>query len=192
MLHLRHRRSGRTLGLAAVLLAFLTPAGGTAQALDAATFRSSVIEDFERMRGNVLRMLDAMPDSALHFAPTPGVRNFAEQIEHVVTGNVNLVASGVDANRIPLGDPDVYLNDTDELRAFVDGGFDRVRALVESLGDQELTETGTLFGQIPTPKWRIVHLAYEHGVWTMGSLVPYLRLNGVAPPAYQLAPAGGE
>ncbi len=43
-------------------------------------------------------------------APTPGVRNFAEQIEHVVVGNVNLIASGIDADRTSLGiEKEAYL-----------------------------------------------------------------------------------
>lgn len=162
----------------------------SSQTLDAAAFRASALDDFERMRGNVVQIVDAMPDSALHFAPTPGVRNFAEQIEHVVVGNVNIVASGLDADRVPLGDESVYLNDKAELRAFVNRGFDRVAEIVSAMGDAELQEEGTLFGQIPTPKWKIVELAYEHGVWTMGSLVPYMRLNGVTPPSYGLVPGG--
>ncbi|NIP58614.1 MAG: hypothetical protein GWM92_18000 [Gemmatimonadetes bacterium] len=174
--------------LAAVLL--LSPPASS-QMLDATAFRASAIDDFQRMRGNVLQIVDAMPDSALHFMPTPGVRNFAEQIEHVVVGNVNIVASGVDADRIPLGDKSVYLNDKAELRAFVNRGFDRVREILEGMEDAELQEEGSLFGQIPTPKWKIVELAYEHGVWTMGSLVPYMRLNGVTPPSYGLVPGGG-
>lgn len=172
------------------ILLLLAPAA-SAQTLDVDAFRASTLDDFQRMRGNVLQIVDAMPDSALHFAPTPGVRNFAEQIEHVVLGNVNIVASGLDADRIPLGDKSVYLNDRAELRAFVSRGFDRVREIIQGMSDAELQEEGTLFGQIPTPKWKIVELAYEHGVWTMGSLVPYLRLNGVTPPSYGLVPGGG-
>lgn len=174
--------------LAAVLL--FAPASSS-QMLDAAAFRASAVDDFRRMRGNVLQIVDAMPDSALHFTPTPGVRNFAEQIEHIVVGNVNIVASGVGAEAPSLGDKAVYLDDKGELRAFVERGFDGVEEILEGMGDAELQEEGTLFGQIPTPKWKIVELAYEHGVWTMGSLVPYMRLNGVTPPSYGLVPGGG-
>ena len=29
-------------------------------------------------------------------------------------------------------------------------------------------------------------LSFEHSVWTLGQLVPYLRLNGVTPPEYKM------
>src|SRR5687768_14396514 len=52
--------------------------------------KEKYVADFERMRASVLAMVDSMPAAGLRSAPTPGVRNFAEQIEHVVVGNVHV------------------------------------------------------------------------------------------------------
>ncbi|MGK2934833.1 MAG: DinB family protein [Gemmatimonadaceae bacterium] len=114
--------------------------------------KEKYVADFERMRASVLGIVDSMPAAGLRSAPTPGVRNFAEQIEHVVVGNVNLIASGIDADRTPLGiDKAVYLNDKAELRRFVDIGFDRVRDMLNAMSPEDLAAEGRLFGRIPLP-----------------------------------------
>lgn len=144
---------------------------------------------FERMRGNVLGMVDSMPDAGLRSAPTSGVRDFAEQIEHIALGNLNLIASGIDADRIPLGlDKDVYLNDKAELKRMVNVAFDRVRQMVSAMSADDLRAEGRLFGRIPLPKWQIVEVALEHGTWTLGATVPYVRLQGSAPHPYAIVP----
>lgn len=174
--------------LAAIFAVTLMPATASAQ-----DFQTRFVADFERMRSNVLAMVDSMPDSGLRSAPTDDVRDFAEQIEHIAIGNVNLIASGVDADRVDLGvDPDVYLNDKTELKNFVNVAFDRVHEMLTAMSEEEYHSEGSLFGQIPTPKWRIVQAAFEHGIWTLGSTVPYVRLNGGVPHSFNIVPSGGS
>lgn len=134
-------------------------------------------------------MVDSMPDGGLRFAPTEEVRDFAEQIEHVEAGNVGLIRSGIDAERVPVElERDTYLNDKTELKRFVNLAFDRVREMLEGMTDDEFREEGQLFGRVPMPKWRIVQAAYEHGVWTLGTSVPYVRLQGGVPHSYGISP----
>lgn len=173
-----------TLIAAPLALALISPAA-------AQTPKEKFVADFERMRVNVLAMVDSMPATGLRTAPTPGVRDFAQQIEHVVLGNVNLIASGIDADRIPLGlDKEVYLNDKTELKRMVNVGFDRVRDMLTAMTAQDLAAEGRLFGQMAMPRWEIVQAAYEHGLWTLGATVPYVRLQGGTPHSYGIAPMG--
>lgn len=174
----------RRIASCAILMTVTLTSGVSAQ-----DFQARFVGDFERMRDNVLAMVDSMPDSGLRSAPTEDVRDFAEQIEHIAVGNVSLIASGIDADRVDLGfDPEVYLNDEAELKRFVNAAFDRVREMLEAMSEHDFMEEGQLFGQIPTPAWRIVQAAYEHGIWTLGSTVPYVRLQGGVPHSYGIAP----
>lgn len=173
--------------LVLAILALFLPAGATGQEV-----LPKLQDDFRRLRGNVLGMVDAMPAEGLRSSPTDGVRDFAQQIEHIAIGAVNIIASGVDADRIPLGmDPDNYLNDKDALKAFVNTAFDRVDRMLAEMTPEDLVATGSLFGQLERPRWMILEAAYEHGVWTLGATVPYLRLAGSAPPGYNLVPGAG-
>lgn len=173
------------LSLAVCALAVLTAAPVAGQDM-----RVALMDDFERMRGNVLMMIDAMPESGLRTAPTEGVRDFAEQIEHVVMGNVSIIGSGVDRPASGLGDPEVYLNSTSELIAFVNRGFDTVHEMLSAMSDADMTADANLFGQATVERWKLAQTAYEHGVWTLGATVPYVRTNGGAPAGYNLIPGG--
>ena len=176
-------RLGGALLIAATLLA-----AGVERAA-AQDLRARYIADFERMRTQVLAMVDSMPASGLRSKPTPEVRDFAQQIEHVVTGNIGLIQSGIDANEADLGiAPEVYLNDKEQLARFVNLGFDRVNAMLTGLTAGDLLQQGRLFGRMPMEKWKIIQAAYEHGIWTLGSTVPYVRLAGGVPHSYAIVP----
>jgi uncharacterized protein YheU (UPF0270 family) len=169
------KRAGSALGI--LLL--------TTTAVAAQDMKESFLNDFERQRTNVLAYVDAMPDAGLRTAPTEGVRDFAQQIEHIVGGAVNIVGSGVDRSGTDIGDPEVYLNSKAALKDFVNAGFDQVVDMVESATPESLMQEGTLFGS-PKTNWKIIKTAYEHGVWTLGATVPYLRLQGATPPGYNV------
>jgi hypothetical protein len=50
----------------------------------------------------------------------------------------------------------------------------------------QLRRLVAMYGQAPQPAVRLAQLSFEHSVWTLGQLVPYLRLNGVTPPEYKM------
>lgn len=157
--------------------------------LAAQDMRAALMDDFERQRGNVLGMVDAMPESGLRSAPTEGVRDFAQQIEHVVQGNLGIIGSGFDR---PVGidgfDPEAYLNSKEELKRFVNAGYDEVAEVLGQMSDADMGGETGLFGQATVERWKLIQTAYEHAVWTLGATVPYLRLEGSAPPGYNLIP----
>lgn len=170
--------------LTSLAIAALMSAPVAAQDMTAA-----LADDFERQRANVLGMVDAMPDAGLRSAPTEGVRDFAQQIEHVVQGNVGIISSGYDRPvDVEQMDPEVYLNSKTELKRFVNAGYDLVNEMITTMSADDMMADTQLFGQATVKKWKLIQTAYEHGVWTLGATVPYLRLNGAAPPGYNLIP----
>jgi len=150
--------------------------------------KAALMDDFQRMRGNVLMMVEAMPEAELRSSPTDGVRDFAQQIEHVVMGSVSIIGSGVDRPASGLGDADTYLNSKSEMLAFVNRGFDRVNEMLAGMSASDLMAETSLFGQATVQKWKLAQTAYEHGVWTLGATVPYVRMAGSAPAGYNLIP----
>jgi hypothetical protein len=132
-----------------------------------------LLADLERNRATVLAYISAMPDSATGFRPTPGVRTFAQQFDHIVSTNLDVAAialRGLKAAPV-LGDSTRYLHD---------------KAALRQATAAQLRKPVAMYGQPPQPAARLAQLTFEHSVWTLGQLVPYLRLNGVTPPEYKM------
>lgn len=163
----------------------LAQTGGARATLDVETVRAWLINGFEQHRAMDVEFIRAIPDSALRWAPTPGVRDFAEQIEHIVLDNVMFVARGVVGERAPaFGDEEIYLNDKAELERMVNATYDWVIGKLRGLSGQQLLAEQELFGQRRTG-WGIFVFALIHADWTRGQLVPYYRLNGVDLPEWR-------
>lgn len=176
------------VGLAIVLSVLL--AGADTLQLHAQTPRDFVVRDWEKQRDVVLAYVEAMPEEQFTFRPTPGVRTFSEQIDHIVRDHLNIVRTAFERPDAPAprrGDP--HLHEKDELLERVRSAFDWVLEVVAATPDAELHADGEVFGRYRVPRWRALQRALEHGTWTLGQVVPYLRLNGVEPPPYPVFPS---
>lgn len=145
--------------------------------------KESLVGDFRRQKDVVLKFVEAMPDSALGFRPEPGSRSFAEQIEHLVVSDVELGSDALGRRPPALGDKTQYLVSKPALREFVVRGFDYTIGLVGALEPAEMTHLVEMMGD-RLPVWKWFEVLREHGTWTLGATVPYLRHCGVVPPAY--------
>ena len=150
--------------------------------------RARLVAAWTRDSTNVLHYLEAMPDSALEFHPTPGVRTFAQQFDHMVTTNFVVAAQTLGAGRpMPeLGDSAAYLHNKAALRGYAAATFDYVLSLIRKATPAQLAKSLSIFRQPTQPVWYWLDLSHEHTVWTLGQTVPYLRLNGVTPPEYSI------
>ena len=147
--------------------------------------QAALIAVVENHKGAVLRYIDAAPDSMLGFRPTKGVRTFAEQIEHAA-GSDALIAhlSITGSMKVPsLGDSTVYLHNKAALRTYAAAAMDHTVQMLRGVSDAAMLENIVQFGNKVTRGRALMELL-DHFPWTLGQTVPYLRLNGVTPPAY--------
>jgi hypothetical protein len=165
-----------------LLLASLPAARVQAQA------SPDLVADLERNRAAVLAYISAMPDSATGFRPTPGVRSFAEQFDHIVSTNLDVGAIALRGLKAApaLGDSAKYLHDKAALRQYADTAYGYLLAALRQASPARLKKPVAMYGQPAQPAARLAQLTFEHSVWTLGQLVPYLRLNGVTPPEYKM------
>lgn len=186
-------RGGHRLAVPATLAALLLAhpgAAAVAQTPGPEEIREHLLQDWERQRSIVLEYVAAMPEEHFGFRPTPEVRSFSEQIEHIVRDNVAIAATAFDrGDRPDLGEADAYLSSKDALAGHVRAGYDYVLELLEEVSGEELLEEGVVFGRYRVPRWRALEGAHEHATWTLGQTIPYLRLNGVEPPPYVVFPS---
>lgn len=149
---------------------------------------SVLMVDWARQKKNVLAYINAMPDSAMTFAPTPGVRTFAQQVEHFVGTNTEIAAIVLRGLKTPptLGDTAAYLHRKAALAEYTTKSYDYLLDALRTATPAQLSKSYTLFNQPAAPAWRWLELSREHATWTFGQLIPYLRLNKVTPPAYDM------
>jgi hypothetical protein len=148
--------------------------------------KQQLVEDWERQRSNVLAYIDAMPDSAMTFHPTPGVRDFAQQIVHLVSTNLEVAAASLRGLKdAPFSLDTTQLHQKAALRDYTDRAYGFLLDALRSATPSQLLKQSSVYNLPPESAARWLTLSYEHAVWTLGQTVPYLRLNGVTPPAYK-------
>jgi hypothetical protein len=152
------------------------------------TVSKDFLADWERDRTAVLAYIAAMPDSATGYRPTPGVRTFAQQFEHLVSTNLDVAAIALKGlKEAPaLGDSAAYLHNKAALQKYAGATYDYFLKALKEATPEQLAKPVAMYGQPPQTAFRLATLSLEHSVWTLGQTVPYLRLNGVKPPAYQM------
>jgi hypothetical protein len=152
----------------------------------AAQTKQQLVEDWERQRTNMLAYIDAMPDSAMGFRPTPGVRDFAEQILHAVATNLQVAAMTLRAQQAaPFTLDATQLHQKGALHDYADRAYGYLLESLKAATPSQLLKQTTLYNLPAQSATRWLSLSYEHAAWTLGQTVPYLRLNGVTPPEYK-------
>lgn len=168
----------------ALILVYLTAATAL-QAQQRLISQEALIAIVENHKGAVLRYIDAAPDSMLGFRPTKGVRTFAEQIEHAAGSDALIAHLAITGSmKVPsMGDSAVYLHNKAALRTYAAAAMDHTVQMLKGVSDASMSENIVQFGNKVTRGRALMELL-DHFPWTLGQTVPYLRLNGVTPPAY--------
>ena len=163
-------------------LALLAPASLAAQQF---VPQSTLISVVQTHKASLLRYLDAAPDSMLGFRPVPGVRNFAEQIQHAAFGDALIAHLAITGSMaVPsMGDSAVYLHNKAALREYAIRAMDHTIEMLRGVKDADMLVEVNMFGN-KVPRFRGLMELLDHFPWTLGQTVPYLRLNGVTPPVY--------
>ncbi len=164
-----------------------TPATPASPAAGAAAKSMSptdiMLADVERQRKNVLDYIDIAPDSVLRFRSTPGVRTYAQQIHHIASANVMILSRVFGAAPIAQADTAQVFNSKAALRNYVNAAYDHTAQVVRTATPASLAKESTVFGMTRNgARW--IDGVLEHGTWTLGQTVPYLRMNGLTPPGY--------
>ena len=154
------------------------PTAAAGQDVEVAVMRSYLADAFERNRAMDLAYLEAAPDSMLRWAPVEGVRDFAQQMLHTTHDFFQFWREGYSAP-----DTALVLNDRAALRGELDAGYDWAVERLASMSDRELVEVVEVSRTIDAPRWRVMQYWLDHAMWTRASVIPYLRVHGVAPPA---------
>lgn len=141
---------------------------------------------WKRAKKWTLDYIDAMPEDAVNFKPTPEVRSFAEQMLHLAFWNYGL-AEWVAGKPNPFGKDQKNLETKGEyktkaaLRKVVEQSYDFVIDGMKGLDNAKLLEEVSFFNSKMT-RINVLAIALDHQTHHRGQTTIYLRLKGVTPP----------
>jgi len=142
--------------------------------------------NWKRARKWTLDYIDAMPENATSFKPTPEIRSFAEQMLHLAFWNYAIAESlGGKAN--PYGKKQETLEQRDDvktkvaLRKVVEESYDNMLAAVAGLDEAKMLEQVSFFNTKMT-RMTVLVSALDHQAHHRGQTTIYLRLKGLTPP----------
>ncbi len=155
--------------------------------------RAPIVKETEsawkRAKKWTLDYVDAMPETALNFKPTPEVRSFAEQMLHLAFWNFGLL-EGAGGKTNPYGKKQEDLEKRDDvktkaaLRKVVAESYDAVLAEIAGMTEAKMIEQTTFFGRKFT-RLSVFSIALDHQTHHRGQTTLYLRLKGITPPPEQ-------
>jgi hypothetical protein len=170
---------------AAATIALLASAAAPLRAQEFIS-RKSYIAIVERHKDALLRFVDAAPDSMLGYRPVPGVRTYAEQIEHAAFADAlvaHMVITGSAKGMPEFGDTAVYLHNKAALKTMAAAAMDHTIKMLRTTSDAAMHGKIEQFGK-QIARGKALMALLDHFPWTLGQVVPYLRVNGVTPPEY--------
>jgi hypothetical protein len=149
------------------------------QALAADPLSTEAKQAYTRIKGNLMKMAEKMPDDAYGFQATPDIRTFGALVAHVADAQMG-TCSAVNGSPKQLGA--ASKKSKADLVAALKESFDACDAAFESLTDAtatqmiktrrgEQTKLGALVGNT-------IHDNEEYGYMAV-----YLRLKGIVPPS---------
>jgi len=146
---------------------------------------AALIAVVENHKAAVLRYIDVAPESMLGFRATKGVRTYAEQMAHAAGSDALIAHLAITGSmKVPaMGDTAVYLHNKAALRTYAIASMDHTIMMLRNVSEASMNEQVDMFGT-KVPRWRGLMELLDHFPWTLGQVVPYLRMKGVTPPAY--------
>lgn len=163
--------------------------------------KQAVTQDWDQIRqkyGVYLRLLERLPEEALHRRLVPVIRTPAEMAVHVSGSVVRDIAVGIARGEIMSDEsiePEVAagLRDLASVIAFARECWAEADRAVSGLGEAELAAIVPTPWNMSFPGWVGIHIINDELVHHRGQLFVYARLLGMEPPfiyGYAENPAG--
>lgn len=157
------------------------------QAADAA-IAAPLRAQYETTSSLMLGMVEGIPEDKYDFKPTPEVRSFREQMQHVIAENNNYLNL---MNQQPTGDQARFaaIKTKAQIVAALKESIENIKKSLATMTD----ETGAQVIAIPAdapagirgstrPRWSVIMAVLLDNMDHYGNLVVYARLNGITPP----------
>ncbi len=152
--------------------------------------KDTAVADWKWAKDYTLRYIEAMPDEGLNYRPTDSVRTFREQMLHITSANMGIVAQALGAPPTIEGLREIEKSEgyqtKAELAEVVAQGYDFVITNLESASADKLGTEIKLFGQYDMTIGSALQKAFIHQTHHRGQCAVYIRMAGGIPPGMKL------
>lgn len=157
---------------------------------DQPVFVKEFLGQIDFMRGRVVQLAEAMPQSTYDWRPAEGVRSVGEAYLHIAFGNYICVTAsgGTVPDKIGFvmdfskeNNWDTQTNDKKEIIDKMNESFDILKDRVANLTEEDLNREIEVFGMKFSVRNFIISMishCHEH----LGQSIAYARMNGITPP----------
>lgn len=146
------------------------------------TMIAKQVADWERAKKYTQAYLDAMPDDGYALKPTPEIRSFAGQMDHIADANFAFV-SAASGKKSPFEGSAEKMTDQSKAavsKAVMDS-YDFVISTLKGMTETDLAKDVKVFG-MDMKAGAAFEKAFEHQTHHRGQSTVYIRLKGATPP----------
>lgn len=146
------------------------------------TMIAKQVADWERAKKYTQAYLDAMPDDGYALKPTPEIRSFAGQMDHIADANFAFI-SAASGKKSPFEGSAEKMTDQSKAavsKAVMDS-YDFVISTLKGMTEADLAKDVKVFG-MDMKAGAAFEKAFEHQTHHRGQSTVYIRLKGATPP----------
>ena len=172
-----------------LLLGFLFSTNSSAQALSNEDLKTQMTNDWQRGKEYTIEYMNTMPANKYSYKAVDSLRSFAQQLLHLATANVFLMATATDQAPLPWAsfglENSATAQNKDSVVYYVNASYDYCMNAVKNSDPAKWKEKKTVFGFEAT-KFAFMQKAFEHQTHHRGQTTVYIRLNNIKPPQEKL------
>ena len=164
--------------------------GSALTADDVPAFRRDLLDPLNQGEKEILALAQAIPAEKYSWRPAKGVRSVGEVYQHIANGN-NLILTFTaekPLDRKELGQMiqdnaklEQTVTDKDQIIANMKQSFDKVRAVIMKMSEQDMERPVKFFGTDGTVRGVLITVA-THSHEHLGQSIAYARMMGIVPP----------
>jgi uncharacterized damage-inducible protein DinB len=173
------------------LFCFFVSNNTKAQSFTNDELKAQMQADWKRAKEYTNEYLNTMPADKYNykFKQVDSLRSFAQQMLHLATANVFLMATATDQPPLPWAsfglEKRTSAQNRDSVVYYVNASYDFAMNAVKNSDPAKWKETKKLFGFEAT-RFALMQKTFEHQTHHRGQTTIYIRLNDITPPQEKL------
>lgn len=171
------------------VLSFNLPDKANGQSISDDDIKAQWAKDWQRAKEYTVEYLNTMPANKYSAKAVDSLRSFAQQMLHLATANVFLMATATDEK--PLSWASFGLENRpaaqgkDSVMHYVTASYDFCINAVKNCDAKKWAEKKQLFG-FESTKFALMQKTFEHQTHHRGQTTIYIRLQNIKPPQEKL------